>query len=197
LRAATQLAVRKEAEADITAADQLIAVYAPQGVEALRSSRGVKSKERASLDVELDKSSTLPDLADPATEGCMLDGAKLSQTTARAALNEAQESHQQHSNNLAVARANLENAKRNLAEATQQLDATRHEIRDAQLATTLSAATGTCADAERAKGETARGQTGGGRERTPPGPDKPRNRRSRTTQIARSRNRPRKSVDRG
>jgi DNA repair exonuclease SbcCD ATPase subunit len=154
--AVTQLAARKKADADISGAVQLIAVHAPEGIEALRSSRQAKSEEQAFLDVELDMVSAPADLADPETERRTLDDARLSETGARAALSEAQRSHEQHSTKLAVARANFENAERNSAEAMQQLGAARLEIPDAELAATLSAATGTRAGAECAKAETVR-----------------------------------------
>jgi hypothetical protein len=97
-----------------------------------------------------------PDLAALEIERRTLDDAKLSETTARAALNEAQGSHHKHSTKLAVARANCKNAERNSAGSTQKLDAARLEIPDAELAATVSAATGGRAGGECAKAGTAR-----------------------------------------
>jgi len=153
--AGAQLAARKVAESDITKADGLIAVYAPQGADALRSSRLAKSEEQASLDLKLYIGTVPPDLADRETERRALDDAKLNETSARSALGEAQETHQQHGAKLAGARANFENADRNSTAATQELEAARLAIPDPDLAARLTAAKESHANAERHKTETA------------------------------------------
>ncbi len=153
--AVTELAARKKAESDIVGADQLIAVHAPQGIEALRSYRLRKSEVRASIDLELDNVSAPFDLGDSETERHALDAAKLGETTARTALNDAQGRQQQHGSDLAIVRDKFQNAQRYSAEAKQALDIARAEISDTDLSETLRAAAEAQVTAKRAKTETA------------------------------------------
>jgi len=149
--ARAQFEVREKAEDVICTADRLIRVYAPHGEAALLSACKVKCEERASLDLEIDLSTAPADLAEPGTERRALEAAKQAEATALTVAAEAERNRQQHFTDLAVARANFENAERNSTTAKQDLESARTEAADVDLAAALRSARDALATATDAK----------------------------------------------
>jgi uncharacterized protein YhaN len=149
-QARAQLAARRRAEDDITGIDRLIAVHAPQGVEALRCARREKLSERLHFEEEFDFAAAAA-FSDPETERRNLNTAKQAETAARSVLDEARNRQHEHLEGLAIASAGFENAEGKSAQAKQELEAARAEISDSDLADKLSTFQQASADAQCAK----------------------------------------------
>ncbi|MGH8609529.1 MAG: ATP-binding protein, partial [Gammaproteobacteria bacterium] len=153
--AKAKLAERTEAETLINEAKRLIAAYAPEGLDGLKAAHGDKWAERKQLDKTLDMSPAAV-IADSDTEIRALVAAKAAEETARNALDNVREERWAHATDLAIAQQAMESAEQGLRRARGDLEATRAEISEADLAARLENAREALSKAERRKAETER-----------------------------------------
>ncbi len=151
--AKAKLAERTEAETLINEAKRLIAAYAPEGLDGLKAAHGDKCAERKRLDETPDLSPE-GDIADPDTRA--LVAAKAAEETARNALDKVREERWAHATDLAIAQQAMESAEKGLCRTRGDLEATRAEISEVDLAARLENAREALRKAERRKTETER-----------------------------------------
>ena len=143
---------RIEAETAVAEANRLIAVYAPDGVNALQQVRTQKLAERLRLSRECDLPLAV-DTGDPGTELRGLAAARAEEDAARTIFGAAEEEHKEHATRLAVARQAAETAREAFAEANTSTAAARAEVADADLYQRLETAQRAVAERELDKEE--------------------------------------------
>jgi len=148
--AKAELDARAAAEAQAQEAGRLIAAHAGEGIDALRNAHAEALARRERLARQLDPEAAAA-VADPDTESEALVAARDAEEAARAALDQAWRSHQQHEEELAVARHAAGAAAAALAAAGRDLQAARERSRDADLAAALDNAQRALAAAEEAR----------------------------------------------
>ncbi len=153
VQARSHLEQRIEAETAAKEASRLIAVYAPNGVDALREAQKEKSAERLRLSQECDLSLVM-DIGDPGTELRALALAGSDEDAARTTLATAEEERREHATRLAVARQATEAAEEALSAAERAKDTARAELSDADLHGRLESAQQTLVEKRLSKEQT-------------------------------------------
>jgi hypothetical protein len=131
-RAKCHLEERIKAEHAINETNRLIAVYAPEGLNALREVRKEKSALRRALEHEYDLS-LVADVSDPRIAVRALASINAEEETARKALGTAERLQQENSTRLEVAKQTRKTAEAGLAADREGVEAARAELSDADL----------------------------------------------------------------
>jgi uncharacterized protein YhaN len=146
---------RTEAETESNEAKRLIGAYAPEGFEALKASSAAAIEERAHLE-EASSASGADNVGSPDVEARALVAARAAEETARKALEKGREEQHAHVTLLAIGKQSLKAANETWEAGKSDLEITRTQVSDADLAARLENGRTVFGEADRRRMEVAK-----------------------------------------